>query len=82
MADDDEDFVLVLYDGSVRELAPDEKDDVIAKYSVGDSGRPYIKSSYEERNAWGSLTGYLPRRLVPPNVPIGKAVLLGGKEVL
>ena len=74
-------FVSVLFDGTVRELAPDEKARLNTRYDPGDGGRPYIKSSYGERNGWGKLDGYLLRTRLPPGTPIGKAVLLGGREI-
>lgn len=80
MTDDEDDFVEVLYDGSVRELAPDQKAYLSEKFGPGDSGRPFIKSCYDERNGWGRLDGYLLRNLVPPNIPIERAVLPGGNE--
>jgi hypothetical protein len=80
MSDNDE-FVLVLYDGSVRELAPDEKARLNKKFNPGDSGRPYIKSRYDERNGWGRLDGYLLRKLLPAGIALGKPILLGGQEI-
>ncbi len=75
-------FVPILHDGSVRELAPDEKAYLNTKFSPGDGGCPYIKSRYEERNGWGRLDGYLLRKRLPPAVPAGKAILLAAPTSL
>lgn len=74
-------FVLILYDGSARELTPDEKARLNRRFSPGDGSRPIIKSRYEQRDARGRLDGYLLRKRLPPDVPIGKAVLQGGQEI-
>jgi hypothetical protein len=74
-------FVLILYDGSERELAPDEKARLNTKFSGADGDRPYIKTRYEERNGWGRLDGFLLRKRLPPDTPVGRAILLGGQEI-
>jgi hypothetical protein len=38
--------------------------------SNGDSGRPYVKSSYKSRDGWGSLSGFIERRKVPAQIKI------------
>jgi hypothetical protein len=60
-------------DGSARELSEAEKTYVDAEYSPFDGARPYIKSHYAQRNGWGELSGYLPRKDVPDREPIGPA---------
>jgi hypothetical protein len=57
-------FVYVNQDGSVRELSPDEYD-LSQEFHPGDGGRPYIKTSYEGERWLGSVSGFLPRDLVP-----------------
>ena len=61
-------FVYVNQDGSVRELSPGEREYLSQEFVGGDGGRPYIKSSYESRDGYGSRSGYLRRRQVP--IPI------------
>lgn len=58
-------FVYVNQDGSVRELSSGERDYLSTKFSGGDSGRPYIKTSYESHDGWGSQSGFIARRRVP-----------------
>ncbi len=38
--------------------------------SGGDSGRPYIKGSYEGRDGWGSLSGFIERSKVPAQIKV------------
>lgn len=63
-------FVYVNLDGSARELSPDERAYVSKDHHGADSGRPYIKSSYEELDGWGNLSGFLPRRHLPSGMDI------------
>lgn len=63
-------FVYVNQDGSARELSPGEQAYLSEEFSGGDGGRPYIKSNYESRNGWGSLSGFIERRKVPARVKI------------
>lgn len=63
-------FVYVNQDGTARELSPGEREYVSAEYSGGDSGRPYIKSSFESVDGWGSQSGFIPRRRVPTEIRI------------
>jgi hypothetical protein len=72
-------FVLVLEDGSARELAPDEKAHLNAKYDRGDGNRPAFNVRYVRREEGpGRIGGYLLRTRLPPDVPVGPAILLGG----
>jgi hypothetical protein len=52
-------------DGSVRELSSEEQRYLSTPFSGGDSGRPYIKTSYRSRDGWRSQSGFLPRSSVP-----------------
>ena len=61
-------FVYVNQDGSVRELSPSEQTYLSEKFSGGDGGRPYIKSSYESSDGWGSQSGFIERRRVPSRI--------------
>jgi hypothetical protein len=63
-------FVYVNQDGSVRELSPDECEYLAQTFHPGDSGRPYIKTSYESQDGWGSLSGFLPRKHVPTHIEV------------
>jgi len=63
-------FVYVNQDGSVRELSPGERAYLSEEFLGGDGGRPYIKSSYESHDGWGSLSGFIERRRVPLRIKI------------
>ena len=63
-------FVYVNQDGSVRELSPAEQAYLSKEFSGADSGRPYVKSSYESRDGWGSLSGFIERSEVPAQIEV------------
>lgn len=63
-------FVYVNQDGSARELSPGERAYLATQFSGGDGGRPYIKASYESRDGWGSLSGFIKRRSVPAKITV------------
>jgi hypothetical protein len=64
------DFVYVNQDGSVRELSANEREYLSKDFSGGDGDRPLIKTSYESRDGWASLSGFMWRNLVPKSVRI------------
>ena len=57
-------------DGSLRELSPGERTYLSREYLGGDSGRPYVKSDYQSRDGWGSLSGFIERHKVPAQIKI------------
>ena len=63
-------FVYVNQDGSAREVSPAERAFLSTEFAGGDSGRPYVKSSYKSRDGWGSLSGFIERRQVPARIRI------------
>jgi hypothetical protein len=65
-------YVVVEYDGSVRELYPEEVEQLSQEYHGADGSRPYIKNSYKEKAPNGNITGYILRRRVPKNITIIK----------
>jgi hypothetical protein len=65
-------LVYVNEDGSVRGLTEAEKKYVETEFSPLDGARPYVKSRYSDRTAWG-MRGYLPRIAVPDGVSIDPA---------
>jgi hypothetical protein len=65
-------LVYVNEDGSVRELTAAEQTYVTTEFSPLDGARPYIKSCYADRTAWG-IQGFLPRAQVPQDLPIHPA---------
>jgi hypothetical protein len=71
-------LVYVNEDGSVRELTVAEKIYVETEFSPLDGARPYIKSSYWDRTAWG-IQGYLPRAELPGSMFIHPAPQTGSE---
>ena len=63
-------FVYVETDGTVRELYDDEVKYLSETFHPADSGRPYIKSSYTEKDGLGKISGYIRRRRVPKHITI------------
>jgi len=55
-------------DGGARELTESEKTYVDTTFSPFDGARPYVKSRYDERNGWGTLSGYLLRQQLPIDI--------------
>jgi hypothetical protein len=64
------DYVYMNQDGTIRELSPRERDYLATDFAPFDGGRPYIKSVYHSRDGWDSLSGFMPRKLVPHGTPI------------
>lgn len=63
-------YVYVNQDASVRELSPEEQTYLSTEFAGSDSGRPYTKDSFEARDGWGSLSGFIERRFVPAEIEI------------
>ena len=66
-------YIYVIEDGSARELRRSEKEHLETRFEGADSGRPYLKSSYRDKNGWGELTGYLRRAKLPKTTPVNPA---------
>lgn len=66
-------YVYVEADGSARELHSSERRYLETEFKGGDGAAPYIKSSYDERNGWGELAGYLARSLLPDGVAVAES---------
>ena len=66
-------YVHVEADGAVRELHPDERKWLETEYTGGDGTAPYVKDSYDERNGWGDLAGFLERSKLPDGIMVGDA---------
>ena len=66
-------FVFVNDDGSVRELHAAERQYLETPFNGADGARPYIKTSFDSRDGWGSRRGFCQRSKVPDNVPIAAA---------
>jgi len=65
-----DDFVYVNQDGTARELSLDERDYLATEFSPGDGGRPYIKGTYNDRDGWGSISGFLLRRRLASSITV------------
>lgn len=63
-------YVYVELDGSVRELYNDEIEHLNTKFIPSDSGRPYIKSSYNQITSDNKVSGFIRRRRVPRHITI------------
>ena len=66
-------YVYVNADGTARELHAGERTYLETEFQGGDGAMPYIKDTYEERNGWGDLNGYLKRAQLPDGIPIAEA---------
>ena len=61
-------YVLVLKDGSAREVTANEREYLETDFSPADGARPYIKFRYESVDGWESIEGFLLRRQLPGGV--------------
>jgi hypothetical protein len=68
-------YIYVEMDGTARELHAKERAYLATPFRPTDSGRPYIKSSYEEKNGWGEIRGFLHRSALPGEIYIAQAPL-------
>jgi hypothetical protein len=66
-------YIYINTDGTARELHADERAWLETEYALGDGAMPSIKDSYEGRNGWGELNGYLARAALPAGTPVGDA---------
>jgi len=66
--DDPYPYIYVNTDGSARELRASERKYLETTFRPTDSGRPYVKSRYEQKNGWGEIRGFLLRSALPAEV--------------
>ena len=66
-------YVYVLADGSARELHASERRYLETEFTGGDGNMPYVKDSYEARNGWGEISGFLKRAALPRGKPVAAA---------
>jgi hypothetical protein len=66
-------YVYINADGTARELHADERAWLDTEYKGGDGAMPNVKDSYDERNGWGELNGYLARTALPAGMPVADA---------
>ncbi len=63
-------YVFVEVDGTVRELHISERNHLETPFHPTDGSRPYVKNSFRQRNALGSMKGYCLRSRIPPHLTI------------
>jgi hypothetical protein len=68
-------YIYVNADGTARELHASEREYLETPFKLGDGAMPYIKDTYEERNGWGELSGYLKRAALPAGTAVADAPL-------
>ena len=68
-------YVYIDAEGTARELHAAERAWLETEYKGGDGAAPYVKDSYEERNGWGELSGYLKRDALPAGTAVADAPL-------
>jgi len=78
-------YTYVNHDGTARELHAAERQYLEQPFIPADGGRPYVKSTFDARDGWGSVKGFLHRSKLPhglfiesapvnnPNPPMSKA---------
>jgi hypothetical protein len=63
-------YVLVTEQGAVHELDAEDRSFLETRFHPFDSGRPYVKSKYTDRNGWGNLRGFCLRSAIPQGIAI------------
>jgi hypothetical protein len=66
-------YVYINADGTARELHAGERAYLETEFKGGDGAMPYVKASYDERNGWGELNGFLMRAALPAGMPVADA---------
>jgi hypothetical protein len=66
-------YIYVNADGTARELHAAERAYLETEFKGGDGAMPSIKDSYDERNGWGEIGGYLKRAALPAGLPVADA---------
>ena len=66
-------YIYVNADGTARELHAGERAYLETEFKGGDGAMPYIKDSYEERNGWGEINGFLKRAALPAGTAVADA---------
>jgi hypothetical protein len=69
-------LIYINVDGSARELTDDEKTYVDMHHHLADGNRPYIKSSFDARNGWDRISGFLRRKYLPDGMPVNPAPII------
>jgi hypothetical protein len=64
-------YAYVNEDGTARELHPAERNYLEQAFVPFDGGRPYVKSTFEARDGWGSVKGFIQRSKLPDRLLVG-----------
>jgi hypothetical protein len=75
-------YIYINADGTARELHASEREYLEKEFTLGDGAMPYIKDSYDERDGWGELSGYLKREALPAGTAIEDARLQNPRRPL
>lgn len=70
VAQDPYPYAFVNDDETARELDAAEREYLEQPFIPSDGGRPYVKSTFEARDSWGSLKGFLHRSKLPDNLVV------------
>lgn len=71
--DDPYPYVYVNANGTARDLGASERAYLETAFRPDDSGRPYVKSRYEQKNGWGEIRGFMQRAKLPSEVGVETA---------
>jgi hypothetical protein len=63
-------YVYIKHDGTARELHANEREYLETPFDPFDGGRPYVKSTYEDKTPSGNATGFCPRSKLPNGLPV------------
>jgi hypothetical protein len=66
-------YVKVTDDGKVHELDQEDRAYLQERFHPCDGARPFVKSSYEDKNGWGNLGGFCARKHIPTGIRIDAA---------
>jgi len=75
-------YVYVEADGTARELHAAERGYLETEFKGGDGAMPSIKDSYDERNGWGEIRGYLKRAALPAGMAVADAPAEDPRQLL
>jgi hypothetical protein len=74
-------YVHINHDGSARELHPKEWEYLETPFDPFDGGRPYVKSSYEDKTPSGDVWGFCPRSMLPSGLPVAPPPVSDPKQM-
>ena len=66
-------YIQIESDGTARELHQSEREYLETPFEPFDGARPYLKKSYDQKDGWGNLAGFLARSELPPHISIQSA---------